>query len=65
MSPERNIEFNDGFMKIDPTTWKDADFQCLNLTVDDPHQKIMFFHKNIAVGYNIVKIPILSWKNMN
>ena len=68
MSPDKPIKFNDGNMKIDPAIWIDTDFEYMNLPLNDgseshirsakdPHQKILFVNKPIAVRYNILKNP--------
>ena len=35
--------------------WMAADFECMNILVDDSPQKTLFINKPVAVGYNIVK----------
>ena len=39
---------------------RDNGFDCMNLAVDDPHQKTFFLNKPIAASYIIVKIQIIE-----
>ena len=34
-NPIKKINFNDWYMKIDLPIWTDADFECMNVPVDD------------------------------
>ena len=46
-------------MKIDPPMWIAADFECMNIPINDNDNDIvtdkMFVNKPVAIGYNIVK----------
>ena len=46
MNPNKKIKFNDWYMKLDPPMWIDADFECMNNPVDDPHQNIVYKQTN-------------------
>ena len=35
MSPNQKIKFNDWYMKIDPPMWIAADFECMNLPINN------------------------------
>ena len=35
MHPNQKIKFNDWYMKIDPPLWKAANFQCMNVLIND------------------------------
>ena len=35
MHPNQKIKFNDWYMKIDPPIWMAADFECMNLPIND------------------------------
>ena len=35
MHPNEKINVNDWYMKRDPITWKAADFDCMNIPVDE------------------------------
>ena len=37
MNPNKKIKYNDWYKKTDSTIWIDADFEVINLSVDDPH----------------------------
>ena len=79
MQPNQKIKFNDWYMKIDPPMWIAADFECMNLPInnnnnnDDNVSVIdhdnngvtdkLFVNKPVAIGYNIVKNP--DYDNLN
>ena len=46
-------------MKIDPPMWIAADFECMNLPINnnDNVTDKLFVNKPVAIGYNIVKNP--------
>ena len=58
MNPNKKIEINDWFMKIDPPMWIAADFECRNIPVDDPQRKTLFVNKPMVVGYNMRKFKL-------
>ena len=35
MHPNKQIKFNDWYMKIDPPLWIASHFECMNIPVDD------------------------------
>ena len=66
MQPNQKIKFNDWYMKIDPPVWIAADFEWMNLPINDNNNNIddddnnsvtdeLFVNKPVAIGYNIVK----------
>ena len=59
MQPNQKIKLNDWYMKIAPSMWIAADFECMNVpvndNVDDNDNDILFINKPVAIGYNIVK----------
>ena len=73
MQPNQKIKFNDWCMKIDPPIWIAADFECMNLPINDSvnvndHDNNgvtdnLFVNKPVAIGYNIVKHP--DYDNIN
>ena len=46
-------------MKTDQPIWLDADFDCLNVPIDDPEQKTLFVSKLTGVNYYTVEQSIL------
>ena len=48
----REMKITDRYMKIDLLLWIDAEFECLNIPINDPNQETLFVDKPIAVGYN-------------
>ena len=67
MNPNQKIKFNDWYMKIDPPIWIAADFECMNIPInnnDNDNVTYKFFvNKPVAIGYNIVKNP--GYDNLN
>ena len=69
MEPNQKIKFNDWYMKIDPPMWIAADFECMNLPInnnDHDNNSVtdkLFVNKPVAIGYNIVKNP--DYDNLN
>ena len=79
MQPDQKIKFKDWYMKIDPPMWIAADFECMNLPInnnnnnDDNVNVIdhdnngvtdkLFINKPVSIGYNIVKNP--DYDNLN
>ena len=73
MQPHQKIKFSDWYMKIDPPMWIAADFECMNLPINDTNndndhdnnsvKDKLFINKPVAVGYNIVKNP--DYDNLN
>ena len=79
MQPNQRIKFNDWYMKIDPPMWIAADFECMNIPInnnnnnDDNVSVIdhdnngvtdkLFVNKPVAIGFNIVKNP--DYNNLN
>ena len=67
MHPTQKIKFKDWYMKIDPPMWMAADFECMNVPIndndndnvnDDDHvTDKLFVNKPVAIGYNLVKSP--------
>ena len=71
MSPNQKIKFNDWYMKIDPPMWIAADFERMNIPINDNNNDNnnnndnvnngvtdkLFINKPVAIGYNIVKNP--------
>ena len=57
MHPNQKIKFNDWYMKIDPPMWIAADFECMNIPINDNDNVTdrLFINKPVAIGYNIVK----------
>ena len=62
MHPNQKINFNVWCMKIDPPLWIAADFEGMNIPViDNDNDNVtdkLFVNKPVAIGYNIVKIPV-------
>ena len=71
MQPNQKIKFNDWYMKIDPPMWIAADFECMNIPINDNNNDNvnngvtdkLFVNKPVAIGYNIVKHP--DYDNLN
>ena len=61
MQPNQKIKFNDWYVKIDPPTWIAADFECMNLPINNNDNErvtdMLFINKPVAKGYNKVKNP--------
>ena len=61
MHQNQKIKFKDWYMKIDPPMWIVANFECMNIPInDDDNDHVtdkLFVNKPIAIGYNIVKHP--------
>ena len=63
MHPNQKIKFNDWYMKIDPPIWMAADFECMNVLINDNDNDNdhvtdkLIVNKPVAKGYNIVKNP--------
>ena len=61
MHPNQKIKFNDWYMKIDPPMWIAADFECMNIPINDNGTDNvtdeLFVNKPVAIGYIIVKNP--------
>ena len=71
MQPNQKIKFNDWYVKIDPPMWIAADFECMNIPINDNNNDNvnvndhdnnsvsdkLFVNKPVAIGYNIVKSP--------
>ena len=61
MHPNQKIKFNDWYMIIDPPMWIAADFECMNIPINDNENDNngvtdkLFINKPLAIGYNIVK----------
>ena len=70
-SPNQKIKFNDWYMKIDPPMWIAADFECMNIPINDNNNNNdddnvtdkLFVNKPVAIRYNIVKN--LDYDNLN
>ena len=71
MHPNQKKEFNDWCMKMDPPRWMAADFECMNVLVNDNDNNIdndhvtdkLFVNKPVAIGNNLVKKP--QYENLN
>ena len=73
MQPDQKIKFNDWYMQIDPPMWLAADFECMNIPINDNNNNNdhdnnsvtdkLFINKPVAIGYNIVKNP--NYDNLN
>ena len=67
MHPNQKIKFNHWYMKIDPTMWIAADFECMNIPIIDNDNNYvtdkLFVNKPVAIAYNIVKNPY--YENLN
>ena len=69
MQPNQKIKFNDWYMKVDRPMWIAANFECMNLPINDNNNvdanehdnngvtDKLFVNKPVAIGYNIVKNP--------
>ena len=63
MHPNQKINHYDWDMKIDSAVWMAADFECMNVLINDNNNDVthvtdkLFVNKPIAIGYNIVKNP--------
>ena len=61
MQPNQKIKINDWYMKIDPPMWIAADFECMNIPINDNDNDNvtdkLFVSKPVEIGYNIVKNP--------
>ena len=67
MQPNQKIKFIEWYMKIDPPMWIAANFECVNLPINDNNNNNdndkLFINKPVAIGYNIVKNP--DYDNLN
>ena len=67
MNPNQKIKFNDWYIKIDPPMWMAADFECMNIPLNDNDNNNvrdkLFVNKPVAIGYNIVRNPY--YENLN
>ena len=75
MQPNQKIKIKDLYMRIDPPMWIAADFECMNLPINDKNNNNvndhdnngftdkLFINKPVAIGYNIVKNP--DYDNLN
>ena len=79
MHPNQKIKFIDWYMKIDPPMWIAADFECMNIPINNNNNNNdnvnvndhdnngatdkLFVNKPVAIGYNIVKHP--DYDNLN
>ena len=69
LQPNQKIKFNDWYMKIDPPMWIAADFECMNIPINDNNNDDdnvtdkLFINKPVAIGYNTVKNP--DYDNLN
>ena len=69
MHPNQKIKFNDWYMKIDPPMWMAADFECMNVLINDDDNDTdhitdrLFVSKPVAIGYKIVEN--LDYENLN
>ena len=67
MQPNQKIKFNDWYMKIDPPMWIAADFECMNIPINDNDNNNvtdkLFVNKPVAIDFNLVKNP--DYDNLN
>ena len=67
MQPNQKIKFNDWYMKIDPPMWIAADFECMNISINNNNNDYvtdkLFINKPVAIGYKMVKHP--EYDNLN
>ena len=70
MDPNQKIKYNDWYMKTDPPMWIAADFECMNIPINDNNNDDnngvtdkLFINNPLAIGYNIVKHP--DYDNLN
>ena len=67
MQPNQKIKFSDWYMKIDPPMWIAADFESMNIPINDnDYDNVtdkLFRNKPLAIGYNIVKNSV--YDNLN
>ena len=77
MKSNQKITFNDWYMKRDPPMWIAADFECMNIPINDNNNvnvndndhdnnsvtDKLFINKPVAIGYNTVKNP--DYNNLN
>ena len=67
MQQNQKTKFSDWYMKIDPPMWIAADFECMNLPINDNDNDNvtdkLFVSKPVAIGYNIVKNS--DYNNLN
>ena len=69
MQPNQRIKFTDWYMKIDPPMWIAADFEYMNIPINDidnDNDNVtdqLFVNKPVAIGYNLVQSP--DYENLN
>ena len=51
-------------MKTDPLIWIEANFECMNMSLDDPHQKTLHIKKPTGIGNNIINYPYYENKKL-
>ena len=67
MHPNRKIKFNDWYVKLDTLMWMAADFECMNVPINDKNNNNngdnngvtdkLFINEPVAIGNNIDKNP--------
>ena len=65
MHLNQKMKFSDWYVKIDPPMWAAADFECMNIPINDNDHVTdkLYINKPNAIGYNIVKN--LDYENLN
>ena len=65
MQPNQKMKFSDWYMKIDPPMWFAADFECMNIPINDNDNVTnkLFVNEPVPIGYIIVKNP--DYENLN
>ena len=69
MQPNQKIKFNNWYMKTVAPMWMAADFECMNIPIndnvndDDQVTDELFVNKPVAIGYKIVKNS--DYENLN
>ena len=67
MHPKQKIKFNDWYLKIDPPMWMAADFEGMNVPINDNDNDHvtdkLFVNKPVSKVYKIVKNP--DYENLN
>ena len=61
MPPNQKIKFTDWYLKLDPPVWMAADFECMNVPINDNINDHvtdkLLVNKPFAIGYVKVKNP--------
>ena len=57
------MKLNDWYVKLDLTIWIAADFECMNIPIEDPQRKTLYLNELVEVRCNTVKTP--NYKKLN